>query len=149
MEAITEMKAEMKPDTKIEVRMNIGQAAKSSGVHSKMIRHYESIGIIPKARRTDAGYRTYSEADVHSLKFVRRARDLGFSMKEIKKLLGLWRNRSRSSSEVKNLALTHIRELEEKIAEMQAMRDTLKDLAKNCHGDDRPDCPILSDLSKS
>ncbi len=143
------MKAEMKPDTKIEVRMNIGQAAKSSGVHSKMIRHYESIGIIPKARRTDAGYRTYSEADVHSLKFVRRARDLGFSMKEIKKLLGLWRNRSRSSSEVKNLALTHIRELEEKIAEMQAMRDTLKDLAKNCHGDDRPDCPILSDLSKS
>jgi MerR family copper efflux transcriptional regulator len=127
--------------------VNIGEAAKISGVNAKLIRHYESIGIIPKASRSDAGYRTYSEADVHILSFVKRSRNLGFSMKEIKKLVSLWRNKSRASSEVKNLAVKHIEEMEQKILELQEMVKTLKHLAKNCHGDHRPDCPILSDLS--
>lgn len=126
--------------------MNIGEAAKNSGVNAKLIRHYESIGIIPKASRSDSGYRTYSEADVHVLSFVKRARNLGFSMKEIKKLVSLWRNKSRASGDVKALALNHIEEMETKISELQAMVKTLKHLAKNCHGDHRPDCPILSDL---
>lgn len=127
--------------------MNIGQAAKISGVNAKLIRHYESIGIIPKANRSDAGYRTYSDADVHILSFVRRARNLGFSMKEIKKLVSLWRNKVRASFEVKNLAIKHIDEMERKIFELQEMVKTLKHLAKNCHGDQRPDCPILNDLA--
>ena len=126
--------------------MNIGQAAKISGVNAKLIRHYESIGIIPKASRSDAGYRTYSEADVHILSFVKRARTLGFSMKEIKRLVSLWRNKSRASSEVKSLALKHVDEMEKKIYELQEMVKTLKHLSKNCHGDHRPDCPILDDL---
>ncbi|WP_374028757.1 Cu(I)-responsive transcriptional regulator [Bdellovibrio bacteriovorus] len=129
--------------------MNIGQAAKISGVNAKLIRHYESIGIIPKASRSDAGYRTYSEADVHILSFVKRARSLGFSMKEIKKLVSLWRNKSRASSEVKSLALKHVEEMEKKIFELQEMVKTLKNLSKNCHGDHRPDCPILDSLSIS
>jgi Cu(I)-responsive transcriptional regulator len=127
--------------------MNIGEAANISGVNSKMIRHYESIGIIPKASRSDAGYRVYSEADINVLAFVKRSRGLGFSMKEIKKLVGLWRNRSRASSEVKALAVTHIKEMESKIEELQAMVKTLKHLAKSCHGDNRPDCPIIDGLS--
>lgn len=126
--------------------VNIGEAAKISGVNAKLIRHYESIGIIPKASRSDAGYRTYSEPDVHILSFVKRSWNLGFSMKEIKKLVSLWRNKSRASSEVKNLAVKHIEEMEQKILELQEMVNTLKHLAKNCHGDHRPDCPILSDL---
>jgi MerR family transcriptional regulator, copper efflux regulator len=129
--------------------MNIGKAAQVSGVNAKLIRHYESIGIIPKPSRTEAGYRVYSDNDVHTLTFVRRARGLGFSMKEIKKLLGLWRNRTRASADVKALAQTHIKELEDKIKELEAMRDTLKHLSKNCHGDGRPGCPILEDLAKS
>ncbi|WII71777.1 Cu(I)-responsive transcriptional regulator [Bdellovibrio sp. 22V] len=129
--------------------MNIGQAAKISGVNAKLIRHYESIGIIPKASRSDAGYRTYSEADVHILSFVKRARSLGFSMKEIKKLVSLWRNKSRASSEVKSLALKHVEEMEKKIFELQEMVKTLKNLSRNCHGDHRPDCPILDSLSIS
>lgn len=128
--------------------MNIGKAAKSSGINAKLIRHYESIGIIPKAGRTEAGYRVYSESDVHILSFVRRARGLGFSMKEIKKLVSLWRNRARASSEVKALAQSHIKELEGKILELEAMRDTLRHLARNCHGDNRPECPILENLAK-
>jgi Cu(I)-responsive transcriptional regulator len=128
--------------------LNIGAAAKASGVHAKMIRHYEEIGLLPRAKRTDAGYRVYDESDVHTLRFVRRARDLGFSMKEIKKLLGLWRNRSRSSAEVKKLAQTHIDELEAKIRELKAMSSALRRLSAHCHGDQRPDCPILSDLAK-
>lgn len=128
--------------------MNIGEAAKASGVNAKLIRHYESIGIIPKASRSDAGYRKYSEADVNILAFVRRARGLGFSMKEIKKLVSLWRNRTRASSDVKTLALDHIKEMEEKIAELQSMVKTLKHLARNCHGDDRPDCPIIEELAQ-
>ena len=128
--------------------MNIGQAAKESGVNAKMVRHYESLGIIPKAGRTDAGYRVYSENDVHILRFVKRARGLGFSMKEIKRLVGLWRNRSRVSSDVKSMALAHVKELERKISELQAMAGALKELAKCCHGDNRPECPILEDLAR-
>lgn len=127
--------------------MNIGEAAKISGVNAKLIRHYESIGIIPKAHRSDAGYRVYTEADVNILSFVKRSRTLGFSMKEIKKLVSLWRNKSRASSEVKNLATKHVEEMEKKIFELQCMVKTLKHLAKNCHGDHRPDCPILNDLA--
>lgn len=127
--------------------LNIGQAAAASGVSAKMIRHYEENGLIPKARRTAAGYRVYGEADVHTLRFVRRARDLGFSIREIDVLLGLWRNRRRASADVKRLAMEHVRELDVRIAEMQAMRATLANLAQHCHGDARPDCPILDDLS--
>ena len=127
--------------------MNIGQAAASSGVSAKMIRHYEANGFIPKAKRTGAGYRVYAEADIHALRFIRRARDLGFSLKEIKTLLGLWGNRKRESADVKRLALKHVEVLDARIAEMRAMRKTLANLAEHCHGDRRPDCPILDDLS--
>lgn len=127
--------------------MNIGEAATGSGVNAKLIRHYESIGVIPKASRTESGYRVYTETDVHILIFVRRARGLGFSMKEIKKLVGLWRNKSRASSEVKMMALKHIDELDRKIAELETMSKTLKQLAKSCHGDSRASCPILDELS--
>ena len=126
---------------------NISRAAQASGVSAKMIRHYERTGLIPKAGRTVAGYRIYREPDVHILRFIRRARDLGFSMKEIAALLGLWVNRRRASAEVKRLAVKHIADLDAKIAEMQAMRSTLRDLAHHCHGDHRPDCPILDDLA--
>lgn len=126
--------------------MTIGELAKSSGVNAKLIRHYESIGLVPKASRTDSGYRIYSKKDIQFLKFIKRARGLGFSMKEIKKLIGLWRNKARASKEVKALALTHIKTLETKILEMQEMADSLRLLARNCHGDARPDCPILSSL---
>ncbi len=127
--------------------LNIGQAALASGVSAKMIRHYEEAGFIPRARRTAAGYRVYREADIHALRFIRRARDLGFSLKEIKDLLGLWNNRRRASADVKRLADKHVKELDHKIAEMQAMRRTLVDLTEHCHGDNRPDCPILDDLA--
>ena len=127
---------------------NIGEAARLSGVSAKMIRHYESIGLIPPAGRTFAGYRLYNEADLHRLGFVRRARGLGFSIKQIEALLGLWDDRSRASAEVKRLAQAHVDELAEKIAEMQAMQRTLQDLARRCHGDERPECPILEDLAK-
>lgn len=128
--------------------MNIGEAAKASGVDARLIRHYESIGIIPKASRSESGYRKYSENDVHILTFVRRSRRLGFSMKEIKKLVSLWRNRSRASSEVKSMTMAHIKALEDKIQDLQAIKNTLSDLAKHCHGDDRPTCPILEDISE-
>jgi MerR family copper efflux transcriptional regulator len=127
--------------------MNIGEAAKASGVSAKMIRHYEENGFIAKAARTASGYRTYGEADVHVLRFIRRSRDLGFSLAEIKALLGLWGNRRRASADVKRLASKHVAELDAKIAELQAMRKTLVDLARHCHGDHRPDCPILEDLA--
>lgn len=129
--------------------MTIGQAAKSSAVSAKMIRHYESIGLLPKAQRTRSGYRLYDESDVHTLRFIQRARSLGFPLETIRTLLALWRNRRRSSAQVKDLSLKHVAELERKIAEMQAMVRTLKHLAHNCHGDDRPDCPILDDLAFS
>jgi len=127
--------------------LNIGQAADLSGVSAKMIRHYEDIGLIPKARRTYSGYRTYTESEIHVLRFIRQARNLGFSMKQIEALLGLWRDTRRPSSKVKALAQEHIAELERKIAEMQGMRATLQRLVKTCHGDDRPDCPILEELA--
>ena len=127
--------------------LNIGEAATASGVSAKMIRHYEEIGLIPKAGRTVSGYRVYGESDVHRLRFVRRARDLGFSMKEVEALLSLWNNRRRASSEVKRLATQHIADLDAKISELQAMRRTLSDLMRHCHGDHRPDCPILDDLA--
>lgn len=126
---------------------NIGEAASASGVSAKMIRHYESIGMIPPADRTFANYRIYSQSEVHTLQFIRRARKLGFSMQQIKALLGLWQDRRRASAEVKRLALEHVRDLEAKIREMQAMQKTLEALAHHCHGDERPDCPILEDLA--
>ncbi|MFL5815084.1 MAG: Cu(I)-responsive transcriptional regulator [Bdellovibrionia bacterium] len=127
--------------------MNIGEAAKASGVSAKMIRHYESIGIIPKPIRSDSGYRLYTSNDIHTLQFVRRARNLGFSMIEIKKLVGLWRNKARASAEVKSMAQKHVKELEAKIVELEQMRDALKNLARRCHGDQRPDCPIIDELA--
>jgi MerR family copper efflux transcriptional regulator len=127
--------------------MNIGRAAEASGVSAKMIRHYEAVKLLPAAGRTVAGYRVYRDSDVHTLQFIRRARDLGFSMKEIAALVGLWRNRGRVSGDVKKLAAWHMRQLDEKICELQAMRDALAHLSAHCHGDDRPDCPILEDLA--
>lgn len=127
--------------------MNIGEVAKLSEVNSKMIRRYEEMGIIPKAGRNLSGYRTYSEKDVHILKFVKRARELGFSMKDIKQLVSLWRNKNRPSSQVKTIATKHVNELEQKLMEIQSMLKTLKNLTDNCHGDNRPDCPILDELS--
>ncbi|HWT30433.1 MAG TPA: Cu(I)-responsive transcriptional regulator [Propylenella sp.] len=128
--------------------MNIGQAASASGVSAKMIRYYESIGLIDAVTRTDSGYRVYSEADVHTLRFVRRARDLGFSVEQMMNLLALWRDRSRASAEVKRIALEHVGELERKMRELAEMAETLRHLAKNCHGDHRPDCPIINELSQ-
>jgi len=127
--------------------MNIGEAAKASGVNAKLIRYYESIGLIPEAGRTASGYRVYTPNDVNVLRFIKRARTLGFSIERIQLLVGLWQDRSRSSAEVKRVALDHVAELEAKIAELRAMSDTLKELANACHGDDRPDCPILRDLA--
>lgn len=129
--------------------MNIGEAARSSGVSVKMVRHYEAIGLLPKAKRTFSNYRVYTEHEVHELRFIRRGRALGFSMEEIRELLGLWRNKSRSSAAVKKIAARHIAELRRKIAELQSMVDTLEHLAKHCHGDHRPECPILEDLSST
>ena len=127
--------------------LNIGDTSAATGVSAKMIRHYEDIGLIPPASRTHSGYRVYSEADVHMLRFIRRSRNLGFSVKQIEDLLGLWRDRRRASSKVKALAQEHIAELDARIREMTEMRRTLEHLASRCHGDDRPDCPILEDLS--
>ncbi|MFW7377389.1 MAG: Cu(I)-responsive transcriptional regulator [Oligoflexus sp.] len=127
--------------------MNISQAAKAAGMNAKNVRHYEAQGIIPKASRTDKGYRLYSESDVHILRFVRQARSLGFSLTDIKKLLGLWRNKRRKSEDVKRIALQHIQELETKISELQAIKQALVNLSQHCHGDQRPDCPILDDLA--
>jgi MerR family transcriptional regulator, copper efflux regulator len=127
--------------------MNIGEAATASGVSAKMLRYYERIGLIPAARRTESGYRAYGEAEVHTLRFVHRARSLGFSIEETRGLLALWRDRSRASADVKALALRHVRDLEVRLAEMEAMRRTLQHLAASCHGDGRPDCPILDDLA--
>ncbi len=127
--------------------MNIGQAAAASGVSAKMIRYYESIGLIPKTVRTESGYRVYSDHDVHTLRFVRRARDLGFSVEQIADLVSLWQDRERASKDVKTIALEHVGVLERKIRELQEMALTLKHLARNCHGDARPHCPILEELA--
>ena len=125
---------------------NIGQAARETGISAKMIRHYESIGLMPKADRTLANYRIYTGNDLHTLRFIKRARSLGFSIKQIEGLLGLWQQR-RPSSQVKKLALQHVAALDARIRETQAMRDTLSHLAGHCSGDHRPECPILEDLS--
>lgn len=132
-----------------QAALTIGDAAKASGVSAKMIRHYESIGLIDAARRTDRGYRLYSGQDVHVLRFVHRARELGFSLEQIGVLLSLWQDKSRASADVRALARSHITALDRKIAEMQAMRRTLESLAASCHGDARSDCPILDDLAAS
>ena len=126
---------------------NIGEAASLTGVSAKMIRHYESIDLIPEAGRTFAGYRIYTDSDLHRIRFIKRARTLGFSMKEIANLLGLWDDRARASADVKKLARQHAQALADRIAEMQAMQRTLEDLARRCHGDARPECPILDDLA--
>ena len=128
---------------------NIGDAARLTGVSAKMIRHYESIGLIPRAGRTVGNYRVYSENDLHTLRFIQRARSLGFSMKQIGELLSLWQNRSRASASVRKLALEHVDELERKIGELQGMANTLRHLAHECRGDARPECPILDDLAHS
>jgi len=127
--------------------MNIGQAGKASGVSAKMIRYYESIGLIPKTVRTESGYRVYSDHDVHTLRFIHRARDLGFSVEQIAKLVALWRDRDRASIDVKRIALEHVDILEQKARELQEMAATLKHLAKHCHGDERPECPIIEGLA--
>jgi Cu(I)-responsive transcriptional regulator len=126
--------------------MNIGEAAKSSGVSAKMIRYYEETGLIPPAGRTGSGYRTYGPKEVQILRFVRRARDLGFPMEKVAELLALWRDRERASSDVKRLAEDQIAALEHRIREMEAMKETLAHLVHCCAGDTRPDCPILDDL---
>lgn len=127
--------------------LNIGQAAQRSGVSAKMIRHYEDLGLLRKIARTASGYRQYSDADVHILRFIRRARDLGFGMKEIESLLRLWQDRKRASKDVKRIALARIEDLQRRIDEMQTMKRALEHLAHCCHGDARPDCPILDDLA--
>ena len=128
--------------------MNIGEAATASGVSAKMVRYYESVGLLPEARRTLSGYREYDANDVHRLRFVRRARDFGFEMDEIRELLGLWNDRTRPSKEVKRIALAHVADLDAKIEHLTELRDTLKHLAHCCHGDNRPECPILNDLGR-
>ena len=129
--------------------MNIGEAASKSGVPAKTIRYYESIGLIPPAVRAENGYRNYSPFDIKTLKFIQHARRLGFSVKDVGGLLELWRDKSRTSADVKALALKHISDVEKRIAELQSTRNTLIDLTDRCHGDDRPDCPILVDLAAS
>ena len=127
--------------------VNIGTAAERSGVSAKMVRHYESLGLLPRVTRSDSGYRQYGEADVHTLRFIKRARDLGFSMAEIAELVALWQNRRRASASVKRIAQRHVDELAARIEAMQAMQRTLRQLLHHCHGDERPDCPILDDLA--
>jgi MerR family copper efflux transcriptional regulator len=128
---------------------DIGRASKASGVSVKMIRHYESIGLLPKVARTEANYRVYSPNDVHMLRFIKRARTLGFPIEDIKELVSLWQNRSRSSAAVKKIAGKHVAELQQKILELQSMVDTLAHLTDHCRGDERPECPILEDLAKA
>jgi len=127
--------------------MNIGQASRASGVSAKMIRYYESIGLIANADRTAAGYRVYGHEDVHALHFISRARDLGFSVDQMRELLALWRDQTRASADVKAIALKHVAELEEKAQTLQAMSKTLRHLANHCAGDHRPHCPIIEDFA--
>jgi MerR family copper efflux transcriptional regulator len=129
--------------------MNIGQASHSSGISAKMIRHYESINLIKPSPRTASGYRTYSDNDVHTLRFIKRGRSLGFSLEQIRDLLSLWNDAHRASADVKTIALNHVTDLEKRIAELSDMRDTLKHLAQSCNGDARAECPILQGLAES
>jgi Cu(I)-responsive transcriptional regulator len=127
---------------------NIGQASKSSGISSKMIRHYEEVGLLGAAKRSQSGYRIYNENDLHILNFIRHARDLGFSIKKIQELLGLWLNKDRASEQVKKIAMEHILELDNKIQSLQSMKEELHALANRCHGNARPDCPIIEKLAQ-
>ncbi|TFY97981.1 Cu(I)-responsive transcriptional regulator [Ramlibacter rhizophilus] len=127
--------------------MNIGEAARLSGVSAKMVRHYESLGLLPAVSRSDGGYRQYGDTEVHLLRFIKRARELGFSMADITELVGLWRNRRRSSATVRRIAQKHADDLSARIEAMREMQGTLTHLIDCCHGDERPDCPILDDLS--
>ena len=127
--------------------MNIGQAAKTSGVSAKMIRYYESIGLIHPAARSDAGYRHFGDIEIHTLRFIRRSRDLGFTVEQIAELLALWQDRSRKSADVKKMAINHVAALRQKLDKLESTVVTLTKLASCCHGDERPDCPILEDLS--
>ena len=127
--------------------MNIGEAARLSGVSTKMVRHYESLGLLPHVQRSDSGYRQYSDAEVHTLRFIKRSRELGFSMAEIAELVSLWQNRRRASASVRRIAQKHANELAQRIAAMQAMQHTLAKLVHCCQGNDRPDCPILDNLA--
>jgi len=129
--------------------VNIGEASRLSGVSAKMLRHYESLSLLGQVTRTDSGYRQYSEADVHTLRFIKRSRDLGFSMVEIAELVNLWHNRRRASASVKRIAQKHVDDLTQRIEAMQAMQRSLQNLLHHCHGDDRPDCPILDDLASA
>ena len=129
--------------------MNIGQASRQSGVSQRMIRHYEAIGLVPKAARRDSGYRDYDAADVHTFRFIREARDLGFPIEEIRKLLALWQDQSRASADVKTLALARAAELKRKARELDYMRRSLEALARTCQGDNRPECPILGGLAEA
>jgi MerR family copper efflux transcriptional regulator len=129
--------------------MNIGEAAKASGVSAKLIRYYESIELVPPSARTDAGYRKYTEQDIQMLRFIKRSRDLGFSIERIKSLLALWEDRSRKSAEVKTLARQHMAELDRDIEKLQSIRNQLQHLVEHCNGDQRPDCPIIEDLATS
>lgn len=128
--------------------LSIGQAAEASGISAKMIRHYEDVGLVPPASRTFSGYRTYNHRDVHMLRFIRHSRDLGFSIKQIGDLLSLWRDQNRSSSKVKLMATEHIDILNRKIKELSAMKSELTRLVSDCHGDARPECPILNNLAQ-
>ena len=128
--------------------MNIGQAARSSGVPAKTIRYYEGIGLIAPARRSESGYRVYGGTDIETLRFVQRARALGFSIAEVTSLLALWRDRERESGQVKQLARDHVKRIDAKIEQLRSMRATLAHLIERCHGDARPDCPILDDLAQ-
>lgn len=136
----------MATQVRLEGHVNIGEAAKAAGVSAKMIRYYESIGIIAPVSRGSNRYRVYTPADVHTLRFVKRGRDLGFAIEDIRRLVGLWRDANRSSAEVKAIALTHVTDLKRKIVELQSMLSALEHLAGHCHGDHRPECPILDDL---
>ena len=127
--------------------MNIGTVAKRTGVPARTIRYYESIGVMPPASRSENGYRAYTSRDMETLRFIQRARNLGFSIKDVADLLALWRDTSRASADVKSVAMRHIEQVERRIAELESIRRTLMDLTHRCHGDDRPDCPILDDLA--
>ena len=127
--------------------LNIGETAKASGVSAKMIRHYEKVGLFPEALRTEAGYRQYTDREVSTLRFIRQSRDLGFSIDQIRELLGLWQDKRRPSRQVKALAQAHLQELDAKLEELSAMKATLAHLVNHCHGDDRPDCPIVEGLA--
>ncbi len=143
------MNADMNPSAPVQLSLPvpIGQAARLSQVSAKMIRHYESLGLLSRVARTDNGYRQYSDADVRTLPFIKRARNLGFSMAEIGELVDLWNNRRRASASVKRIAQKHVDELTQRIESMQAMQRTLASLLSHCQGDERPDCPILDDLA--